>query len=489
MIKYRVRIHDKFSIEFKIWLNNTLPKENRFRVECWIFLPAALDINALTYTRSQFYSDIKNYFRNITPVYPIAELGSISPNDSFEIIPNPKTPMDYLVNSSVNLVNYPTKQNVTELEYQIKMFCAIFKSASREEYNAIKVGEGGNACKVKRAEEFLNCLFRITEEYSYLADYLKKNSEERYFTICSFGEEFLIRLTELYGFKMYERLGSPQAIKEWIKRIGSQRQRRGYASFRTNDRFGNANLLHRLNILKKYVESDLFLSADKRKSGILKEQVWYSIAAGLSMIFATAIAFAFQQKYGNFTMPLFVALVVSYMLKDRIKELVRSVFSRNRKLRYFDNKTSLRVKDCLIGLAREGVDFIPHGKIPQEILAMRNRPALVEVENSINEENILFYRSLLKVDSGKLAATSEYEIDGLNQIILLNVSSFIKKMDNPEQMYHLYSETDEVVQIMVDKIYYINLILQFTSPSGEMSRVRYMVQISRAGILKMEQME
>ena len=37
------------------------------------------------------------------------------------------------------------------------------------------------------------------------------------------------------------------------------------------------------------------------------------------MIFATGIAFAFQQKYGNFTIPLFVALVISYMLKDRIK--------------------------------------------------------------------------------------------------------------------------------------------------------------------------
>ena len=107
----------------------------------------------------------------------------------------------------------------------------------------------------------------------------------------------------------------------------------------------NSNLVYRWGVLKKYIESDLFLSIDKRKSGVITEQVYYSLAAGLSMIFATFISFFFQKKYGNFTTPFFFALVISYMLKDRIKEIVRYLFANNRKIRYFDNKTTLSIKD------------------------------------------------------------------------------------------------------------------------------------------------
>lgn len=44
-------------------------------------------------------------------------------------------------------------------------------------------------------------------------------------------------------------------------------------------------------------------------------------------------------------MPLFIALAVSYMLKDRIKELMRSYFAHKRLNRYFDNKTKIGIKD------------------------------------------------------------------------------------------------------------------------------------------------
>jgi hypothetical protein len=244
------------------------------------------------------------------------------------------------------------------------------------------------------------------------------------------------------------------------------------------------------------VESDLFLSVDKRKSGVIAEQVYYSIAAGLSMIFATAVTFTFQQKYGNFTMPLFVALVVSYMLKDRIKELVRSAFASNRKLRYFDNKTILKVKDIVIGRSSEGFDFLPQEKVPQHIMEVRNRSVIVDVENKLNQESILFYRNLIELKGDRLASTSEYEIDGINKILLFNFSSFIKKMDNPQVIYP-YVRTQqtsaddgkgiELSSILVNKIYYINFIFQFTC-NGEVSYHRYRVMMSRDGILGLEQL-
>ena len=285
-------------------------------------------------------------------------------------------------------------------------------------------------------------------------------------------------------------------LQRLIVNLGKYKKERGYSVLEAGNEVHNANLLYRWNVLKKYVESDLFLSVDKRKSGVIAEQVYYSIAAGLSMIFATAVTFTFQQKYGNFTMPLFVALVVSYMLKDRIKELVRSAFASNRKLRYFDNKTILKVKDIVIGRSSEGFDFLPQEKVPQHIMEVRNRSVIVDVENKLNQESILFYRNLIELKGERLASTSEYEIDGINKIVLFNFSSFIKKMDNPQVLYP-YVRTQqtsgddgkgiELSSILVNKIYYINFIFQFTC-NGEVSYHRYRVMMNRDGILGLEQL-
>ncbi|MBQ3176116.1 MAG: hypothetical protein IJB58_09095, partial [Bacteroidales bacterium] len=149
MVKVRTRIHDKFSLEFKIWYGKSQtgtgnsvgrqddvvgsrPKLEQFRQECWVFVPASLDINALTYTREQFYSDITSYYRAITPVYTLPDMVK-GGND-----PSVATPSGFLTNAVMTAMDSPTKANIAEYEYQIKMFCAIFKSACRERYSLLK---------------------------------------------------------------------------------------------------------------------------------------------------------------------------------------------------------------------------------------------------------------------------------------------------------------------------------------------------------------
>ncbi len=480
MVKVRTRIHDKFSLEFKIWYTPAA----KYRLENWIFVPASLDINAVTYSREQFYSDITNYYRTITPVYLLEELayGEKSCVSGNKVSFNPKvhTPLGYLSNSVYNLINYPTDENVVEYEYQIKMFCAIFKSAVRERYNLLKEADIQKDFNTLAEDSFV-----VLKNYAALCDCLKNNVKAVLYNYCSFGEEFIINLIESYLYKIYGKNQKNGIGAEWLMKIGDYKRGRGYGVLEHGKELENANLLYRWGVLKKYVESDLFLSIDKRKSGILKEQVYYSVAAGLSMIFATAVAFTFQQKYGNFTMPLFVALVVSYMLKDRIKELVRSAFSSNRKIKYFDNTTLLSIKEGIIGRSREGFDIVPQSKVPEEIIDIRNRSMIVDVENSMNQESVLFYRNLVEIGHDKLAGSSEYKIEGINEILLFNLSSFVKKMDNPISDYHICGADGELVKLGVKKIYYINFVLRISWDNGVFCQ-RYRVVMNRDGIIGMD---
>ncbi|MBR7157273.1 MAG: hypothetical protein IKD16_02635, partial [Bacteroidales bacterium] len=483
-------------------------------------VPASLDINALTYSREQFYSDITSYYRAITPVYTLPQMVATDSGDlslqSGCVNPQCSSPLGFLTNALLMVVESPSKVSITEYEYQIKMFCAIFKSACRERYAQLKVlynSHQNSLVAGSGIDDFGKEVFAVLESYGALGKFLKGKIDDKLYDYYTFGEEFMINLAQMYAHKLNGFVTESQSLndsganreiaessevekngenthllKKMILRLGSYKKERGYGLLEENQDTHNANLLYRWSVLKKYVESDLFLSVDKRKSGVIAEQVYYSIAAGLSMVFATAVAFTFQQKYGNFTMPLFVALVVSYMLKDRIKELIRSAFASNRKLKYFDNKTILGVKDTVIGNSREGFDFLPQTKVPEHILEIRNRSIIVDVENRMNQESILFYRNLIVLDRKKLESTSEYEIDGINKILLFNFSSFIKKMDNPQVLYPFVKPAgSQIDTVSVNKIYYINFIFQFTC-KGEVSYYRYRVTMNRDGILGLEEL-
>jgi hypothetical protein len=174
------------------------------------------------------------------------------------------------------------------------------------------------------------------------------------------------------------------------------------------------------------------VTLNKKRDGVAIEQIYYSIAAGVAMIFATVVAFAFQRRFGSVSIPLFVALVVSYMLKDRIKELMRYYFAYKRKSKYFDHKAVVRIKDEEIGWIKEGMDFISSDKIPGEVMDLRIKDSILGSEYSILDEKVILYRKMVNIDSRKLAENNIYHISGINDIVRFHVNRFTQKMDNPE---------------------------------------------------------
>lgn len=213
----------------------------------------------------------------------------------------------------------------------------------------------------------------------------------------------------------------------------------------------------------------------------MAEQVYYSIAAGISMIFATAIAFSFQQKYGNFTMPLFVALVISYMLKDRIKELARFYFVHRLAKKYFDNKTVISIKDIPVGWIKEGVDYITEDRVPDEVMAMRDRSDLLEANNRHTAEKIILYRKLVRINGQVLDENNQYDISGINDILSFNISGFILKMDNPEVPLAVPKKDKGYEIIRGERIYYLNFLIQLRY-EDKIDYKRFRLVMSRNGI-------
>lgn len=487
MIEESVKIHDKFSLEIKLGLNVRRKQEvSNFVLNTWLFLPSSLDINPLTYEKRHFYRDMNSNIRLITPVYLLRDIGG-----------EKNTPFTILQKSFENLSSAPSRTNSADYEYQIKMFLSILKSALRDDIAHI-IKNTFNEDNDYLIENYINNIDLITSKYRNLRRIINTPTVNKYLlNFYQFGDEYMSNLIEQHTFKLLSALEKNEqkdnahirdAIIEVINQEINYKRDKGFSVAKKDDPNRNRDMIFRLGLLKKFADNELFLTANKKKDGVLIEQVYYSIAAGISMIFATIIAFSFQLKFGNFTIPFFVALVIGYMLKDRIKELGRHYFAYRLGRSYFDNKTKISLKNNYIGWSKEAMDFITEDKVPDEVLKLRDRSAILEAHNRSFSEKIILYRKRVRIFRKKLDNSIQYNTAGINDIIRFNISSYISKMDNPDFPLFITDDNNAVKVIKGERVYYLNFIMQFKS-EDQLFYKRYRVVLNRTGIIDIEKIK
>lgn len=485
MIDIRTKIHDRYSIEFKVgFVAQNKSGNNDFEINTWFYIPHSLDINALTYNKKHFYTDIKSNVRLITPVISLAGMTG-----------GPETPLVYLEKAIRQLSGAPTPQNFREYEYQVRLSMSILKSALRNEVIQLKKSTN-DADLTSLCEAYIHNVKEVSKSYRNLQACLPSSGVKMQHPF-DFGDEFLSTTVEKYTFRILAHLekrknsGAEDCIvglKKLIKAEEAYRKERGFLVITTEDNGTNAEIIYRQGILKKYIESDLYLKSELKSDSFVAEQVYFSIAAGISMVFATAIAFSIQQKYGNFTMPLFVALVVSYMLKDRIKSLMRHYFAHKLGPKHFDNRIKMSLKDRQIGWSKEAADFISEEKVPAEISRLRSRSPLVEAENRITDEKILLYRKKVQLDRRELEKSSCYSFDGINDIMRIYITRLIRKADNPQVPLYLLDEESNISVVNAPKLYYLNIIMQLKYENSTEYK-RFRIGFSRSGISGIEELK
>ena len=481
MISIQAKKHDNFSIEFKFGFNS---KEDGIRddfsVNAWMFVPNSLDINPENYGKKQFYRDIKSNIRLITPVYLMREIAQDS-----------SLPLVSLKRTLENIVISPSQENLDAYEYHLKMFAAIFKSALRDlaaHISSVRCLESAEylvddyTCNSMLVLEKFRALYQIIDVPTVT------EKTRSLFRLC---DEFMSHVVELRTIRIIkvidEQTDSPaytRIRKKFMDLIISEHNYKlsqGYGVM-NEDTSHNRNLVFHRGMLKKFIESELYIRLDKKKDGVAVQQIYYSIAAGVAMIFATAVAWYSQVKYGNITWPLFIVLVISYMLKDRIKDLLRYYFAHRLGNKYYDKKATITIGKTRVGEIKEGFDFISETKTPAEVLKMREQSSSVEDESRIFEEKILLYRKHVTIDDEALAANDDYPMRGINEIMRLHLNRLTHKMDNPEVPVDSIDENGNILQLKVQKLYHVNIVFQLQHDS-EAEYHHFRISMTRNGVV------
>ncbi len=496
-IQQAVKSHDKYQIEIKLDYEVLDDKETRYRIATYFFIPQSLDISANTYSKQQFYSDVKNYIRLKTPILNLRDL--------IEYEQSPLCQIEQIV----ALHDWAHREEICQqLITNFKLLSAILKSAIREHFSLIeeRIEESVPGSKIHLIIEnlvasYLTETAEISKRYRQLfAVFNMPNVDTAVFTAYTLTDESISILIEEGLVEMF------QIVQTYLKKETQQhfldelnhrakeeikyRRSRGYASI-LDENSENETYTYHVSVLKKYAASVLHLSTAVRRDGWGLEQILFALAAGFSMIFATLVAFYSQYHFGNLTFPFFIALVLAYMLKDRIKELGRYLFASQMQTRLYDRRIDIRTQDGKhkLGVLREKMSFVQEADVPKPVLKIRNRDLFSDLDNDGVGETIICYTKdiVLYRKAFERVYANVAQITGLNDIIRYDIRPFLRKMAEPVQQ-RPYLKDGELYVAECQKVYHINLVSRYRAlqPQKEKLHRRLRLVLNQEGLKRIE---
>ena len=467
MIEIQTKIHDKFSVEFKVGFSGRDDaKRDDFDVNAWIFIPNGLYINKNTYSKDRFYTDMKSNIRLITPSFTLRQM-----------VEGDEAPIQHVKNSL---------NDINEFEFQMKLFGSIFKSSIRDA--SIDIINEKNIDKLSRqCSNYINDLQLVLQSYRKIYAMIDPKNEAM-LAKFRFTDEFISHQMQIQTMKVLKALQPREDMQDITKTIidslkaeTEYKIAKGYSHVIINDDANNRKLVNHHSKLKKYIESALYLNVNTTQDGQAVKQISFSLAAGLAMMVYLLITTLFQKYWGNYPALIFFILVIFYILKDRIKELTRWMFAYQLKDKYYDNKTVISIKDNHVGILKEGMDFISEDKVPEEVMKLRRRTRL-EAENKLLDEKIILYRKRVEIDNVTLRNQYDYEFTGINDIIRYHVNYLTKKADNPETLIDCLDHDGNVQTIKAERVYTLHFVLQFKW-ENQIEYRDFHINVNRNGIV------
>ena len=439
-----------------------------YHTNIYFFVPKSLNINPAAYTNSNFYNDYISYICFITPQ---KRLG---------VLERELTALIELLET----MEYDTQSKNT-FEEELKLIICSYISY----LGKYRRGFAHKGIRIKRLHTFLQ---RIKNFHSLMKKLLKtahSRQDNNIIDCVLSASEYLSYAVQNCLLEINVHLkthddkynATINTIVGIINTVIAFSKENSFPVI-SNDPYQNEKVIYRHSILKKYFYSTLYLYQKKKKDGGGIKEIYYAIAAGLSMIFTTLIVFATQKEYGNFTTSFFAALVISYMFKDRIKEAYRGYFDKRMAIKSYDYKEKIYSTDkkLIFAFIKERMRFIEKKELEADIQKMR----LIEVPGRLSsylEEDIIKFEKNVTLYNKNIQKKYKNSINGIHNIMRFDISQYLKKMSAAKvPLYRIHDQ-----KLFGNKIYHINIVIENKTESGT-NLYRARIIINKRGIKRIE---
>ncbi|WP_298644414.1 hypothetical protein [uncultured Cardiobacterium sp.] len=472
MIKESVKAHGKHQLEIKQKvLFDRHAKEIRYRIDTWFFLPSALQINPDFYATSDFRRSLKNYVRLRPPTEKIAHLSEAG------------GALDTLAAWLTTAQRDPAL-TLDDYENTLKRYALTYKRALRLAVKLIeKNPQKRNETTVRATLAAIRAALAAYRALAAQTAPLETALHSAAFRYC---DEYLTLMTVYY----LRRLAAPadvpaRAAIRALWRDETAYCRNHYPASMPEAAGNNEEVLYRWSALKKYINRYLYLDVRRKKGNPLLMHTVYAVAAAIAMIFATFVAFFWQGKYGALSSNLFMAVVIAYIFKDRMKDIGREQLLRLFRKWIPDRRLVIyRGEKTIVGGCRENYRFVEHDLLPPDIAALRERGHWLQLLNDQRDEDILLYKKDVTLHNRPaLFERTQYSIV---DIIRFNIADFLKQIDNLFEPLPL--PEDENGDSRGERIYHIYMIRRIDYAGQQASELVRLV-VNAAGIKRLEMIQ
>ncbi len=316
------------------------------------------------------------------------------------------------------------------------------------------------------AEEYIYAI--IDERFSKFADDIRSN--QRLYD----GSAVVVRVDLI--------------VKKLLSEINHRRRQMGFVRVSDNDE----NYAYRISLLKKELQKSLYVDTRPSKSEPFFANGAAMIAAGLAAIWATIAQVPLVTGTWNKveTFYLLFGAVFAYVLKDRIKDLVKKRLLKRWKKwdvahDFGDNILEHMGVGKVAGHASERVKWVSDVDLPKDILSLRQFNRTVR-GSGIEREDVLLYSRRLEVRGTD--TPTQISKFGIQSILRFSFVDLLKRFDDPEETLWYYDEEKKQFRhTKLPKVYHLNIIhrsVEETSAREILSRTR--VVLDRNGIRRID---
>ena len=399
-----IKQHGKKQIEVKQKIRITdKTKKLKYRVDTFFIFPGALQITENNFKKEEFKHNLKCYL----------SLSEQSPS------------LSGLRNELSELRISPGQEEESDDFY--RRFCLKYKTALQESSRSLMENQ---ELSVEETEAFLQTVNKLLEEFRKINS--SQENSDHLVQLLDKLDEYLTVVTAFCLRDLSEVcIGEPRnKILSFWQEVEKYRASRFPVESIEGESKESAFLM-RWSFLKKFVQRSLFLDIRYKQGAPLLTHSIYGSAAALSMLFATVVAFFYQDRYGSLSRNLFFALVIAYIFKDRFKEIVRDWLSNVIFRRWIpDRRLFIFLGKKKVGCAKENFDFVSLNELP-----ISNKDILQEdarlLSDCFRQSKLTPYAcdSIFRYSREITLSASEFPDEAcLIDIIRFNISEFLHNL-------------------------------------------------------------
>lgn len=482
-----VRYHGQKHLELKNHYPLTSSKTDRYMLDAWIYTPTSLGINKKGYNVKHFLSDVKCLTRFSASFISLSRLI------------DPECDISPLARIRKELTGASLSKDIRtkRLLYELRSLANIYSSeTSASESIITEAVKNGRMTLVKdtikqNLKDIKAFLEHWRDLYSlFLMPTVKPSLREAY----AWTDESISLTTEHVLFELHRQIEPDDEDPSLIKRIRklmdgelTHRHTMGYHTISPETtEIETERRIYRESTLKKWGQSALYLSQEESGTGRRMGHILAGVAAAAAMTFAVIATILAERFFPGRSLPWALVIIVAYIFKDRIKEILRNILNHtmpglitDERIRLVDQATGRKV-----GRVKTRVRFLKAGYAPLDVERLRMAGG-IPFRQLLPEEDLIHFRREIIIHNKRLR-DSHTRLESLSDIIRFKLDHILDNMDDPKKTMPTFA-TGEPMEISGNRVYHINLIVCLSRKSGIISHnTRYRLVVNRNGIVRIK---